>query len=251
MISFDFSNRAAIVTGAGGGMGKAIAKALAGSGCYVMAADVKSCPNSLIELPNVDFQQGDLTDEEFVNSLALAAHEKQGRLDYLCNVAGVLWFEKDKSIFEMDLDVWDQVFDINLKSMVYTTRACQPLMKNSPDGSAMVHFSTVQWMRGDAAPQDAYAASKAAVSAFSRSLAMQMAADNIRSNVICPGPTLTPMQARWDSEEIQINVADQIPLKRLGTPEDMANTTLFLLSDEAGYITGIDIPVDGGLLLRN
>lgn len=250
MITFDFSNRTAIVTGAGGGMGEAISRALAASGCFVMGVDVKPCPDSLATFENVDFMQGDLTDETFVNSLAAAAYEKHGRLDYLCNVAGVLLFGKDRSIFEMDLDIWDQVFDINLKSMVYTTRACQPLMKKSPEGSAMVHFSTIQWMRGDTAPQDAYAASKAAVSALSRSLAMQMAADNIRSNVICPGPTLTPMQARWDTDETQRNVADYVPLKRLGSPQDMANTTLFLLSDGAGYITGVDIPVDGGFLLR-
>lgn len=250
MITFDFSGRSAIVTGAGGGMGEQISIALATAGCFVMCVDLKPCPDSLAEFKNVDFMQGDLTDETFVNSMSVAAYEKHDRLDYLCNVAGVLLFEKDKSIFEMDLDVWDQVFDINLKSMVYTTRACQPLMKKSPSGSAMVHFSTIQWMRGDTAPQDAYATSKAAVSAFSRSLAMQMAGDNIRSNVICPGPTLTPMQARWDTEELQRNVAEYVPIKRLGSPEDMANATLFLLSDGAGYITGVDIPIDGGFLLR-
>ena len=231
-------------------MGEAISKALAASGCFVMGVDLKPCPDSLATFKNIDFMQGDLTDETFVNSVAMAAFKKTGRLDYLCNVAGVLLFDKDKSIFEMDLDVWDRVFDINLKSMVYTTRACQPLMKKSPNGCAMVHFSTIQWMRGDSAPQDAYSASKAAVSAFFRSLAMQLAVDNIRSNVICPGPTLTPMQARWETEESQRNVAEYVPIKRLGTPEDMANTTLFLLSDEASYITGIDIPVDGGFLLR-
>lgn len=250
MIKFDFAGRSAIVTGAGGGMGEAIAKALAESGGYVMGVDVKDCPESLQGLDNVDFMQGDLTDENFVNDMAQKAFDKHKRLDYLCNVAGVLWFGKDKSIFEMDLKVWDDIFDINLKTMVYTTRACHPLMKKSPDGSAMVHFSTVQWMRGDTAPQDAYATSKAAVSAFSRSLAMQMAADGIRSNVICPGQTMTPLQARWDSEEKLQNVRDYVPMHKIGTPEDMANTALFLLSDGAGYITGIDVVVDGGLILR-
>lgn len=250
MISFDFSNRSAIVTGAGGGMGEEISRYLVESGCFVTGVDIKPCPESLASCETFDFVQGDLTDEVFVKSMALTAYEKKGRLDYLCNVAGVLWFDRDTSVFEMDLNVWDQVFDINLKTMVNTVCACQPLMKKSPDGSAMVHFSTIQWMRGDAAPQDAYAASKAAVSAFSRSLAMQMAGDKIRSNVICPGPTLTPMQARWSTEERQRAVADTIPIKRLGSPEDMAKTALFLLSDGAAYITGIDIPVDGGHLLR-
>jgi 3-oxoacyl-[acyl-carrier protein] reductase len=118
-------------------------------------------------------------------------------------------------------------------------------------GGAMVHVSTIQWMRGDLKPQDAYQASKAAVSALSRSLAAQLAGDGIRSNTICPGPTLTPMQARWSSEEIRGQVADYVPLKRIGTAEDMANAALFLLSDAAGFITGIDLPVDGGVLLRS
>ncbi len=250
MIQFDFSGRSAVVTGAGGGMGGQIALAMAASGCRVTAVDLKPCPQSLAGLDNVVFVQGDLTDEAFVNGFARDAYDRTGRLDYLCNVAGVLWFDRDKSVFEMDLDVWDRVFDINLKSMVYTARACTPLMKASPDTGAMVHFSTNQWMRGDPVPQDAYATSKAAVSAFSRSLAMQLAADGIRSNVICPGPTLTPMQARWDTEDVQNRVAEKIPIKRLGTPKDMANVAMFLLSEGAGYITGIDVAVDGGQLLK-
>lgn len=114
----------------------------------------------------------------------------------------------------------------------------------------MVHVSTIQWMRGDSQPQDAYQASKAAVCAVSRSLAMQLAGDGIRSNSICPGPTLTPLQARWDTEEVRGRVADYVPLKRIGTADDMANATLFLLSDAASFITGVELPIDGGLLLR-
>jgi len=114
----------------------------------------------------------------------------------------------------------------------------------------MVHFSTIQWMRGDLKPQDAYQASKAAVSAVSRSLAMQLATDGIRSNCICPGPTLTPLQARWDTEEVRRQVADYVPLKRIGTAEDMANAALFLLSDGASFITGVDLVVDGGMLMH-
>ncbi len=249
MLTFDFCNRVAIVTGAAGGMGEAICKALAKGGCKVVGVDVKPCPKSLASLGNIDFVQGDLTEEAFVASVASRASERHGRLDYLCNVAGVLWFDKDKSIFEIEMDVWDRVFDINLRSIVMMTRACQPLMQKQ--GGAMVHVSTIQWMRGDTAPQDAYSASKAAVSAFSRSIAMQMAGDGIRSNVICPGATLTPMQARWDTKEKRRSVAEAVPLGRIGTPEDMANVALFLLSDAAGYITGVDVPVDGGLLLRN
>jgi 3-oxoacyl-[acyl-carrier protein] reductase len=80
---------------------------------------------------------------------------------------------------------------------------------------------------------------------------MQLAADRIRSNTICPGPTLTPLQARWDTAELRQQVADYVPLGRIGTAQDMANATLFLLSDASAFITGIDLVVDGGVLLRN
>jgi NAD(P)-dependent dehydrogenase (short-subunit alcohol dehydrogenase family) len=247
---YDFAGRSAVVTGAGGGMGEAIAQALAGAGAAVTAIDVKPRPQTL-NAGNVTFAQGDLRDAAFVESTIAGAYQRAERLDYLANVAGVLWFGRDKSLLEMDLETWDEVMDINLKSMVLTSRAATSFMRKS-GGGAMVHVSTIQWMRGDLRPQDAYQASKAAVSAVSRSLAMQLAGDGIRSNTICPGPTHTPMQARWDQDEAQRRaVADYVPLKRIGTAQDMAQACLFLLSDAAGFITGIDLIVDGGLLLRS
>jgi len=248
---YNFEDTAAIVTGAGGGMGEAIALALAKAGGRVTAIDLKSCPASLsAHASSVKFVQGDLRDQAFVEKAVAETHARNKRLDYLVNVAGVLWFGRDKSLLEMDLGVWDEVMDINLKSMVLTSRAATPFMRET-GGGAMVHFSTIQWMRGDLKPQDAYQASKAAVCAVSRSLAMQLAADGIRSNAICPGPTLTPLQARWDTEKVRREVADYIPLKRIGTADDMSNAALFLLSDAASFITGVDLVVDGGMLLRN
>jgi NAD(P)-dependent dehydrogenase (short-subunit alcohol dehydrogenase family) len=248
--TFDFRGRTAVVTGAGGGMGEAIAVALANAGAAVTAIDVKSCPDSLASQTSVTFAQGDLRDSSFVEETMANAFDRAGRLDFLANVAGVLWFGRDKSLLDMDLSVWDEVIDINLRSMVLTSRAAAPFMRRN-GGGAMVHFSTIQWMRGDLKPQDAYQASKAAVSAVSRSLAMQLAADGIRSNCICPGPTLTPLQARWNTDEIRNAVADYVPLKRIGSADDMANAALFLLSDGASFITGVDLVVDGGVLLRN
>ncbi|MEZ5829622.1 MAG: SDR family NAD(P)-dependent oxidoreductase [Dongiaceae bacterium] len=248
--TYDFSNRVAVVTGAGGGMGEAVARSLAKAGAAVTAVDQKPCPDSLKALgAKVTFAQGDLRDAAFVDRTFAETAARHGRLDYLANIAGVLWFGRDKSLLDMDLQVWNEVMDINLRTMVLTSRAATPLMRKSGAG-AMVHFSTIQWMRGDLNPQDAYQASKAAVCALSRSLAMQLAADRIRSNAICPGPALTPMQARWNSDEIRNKVADYVPLKRIGTPDDMANAALFLLSDAASFITGIELVVDGGCLLR-
>jgi NAD(P)-dependent dehydrogenase (short-subunit alcohol dehydrogenase family) len=249
MVVFDFTGRHAVVAGAGGGMGEAIALALLKAGAAVTAIDVKACPDALSGYGDrLTFAQGDLTDAAFVEEVIGRAGRARGGIDHLANVAGVLWFGRDKSALDMDLDVWDEVFRINLKSFVHTARSAVPFMRRR--GGSMVHFSTIQWYRGDPAPQDAYQASKAGVCALSKSLAMQLAADGIRSNAICPGMALTPLQARWDTEEKRAAVAGYAPLGRIGTPQDMANAALFLLSDAASYITGIELAVDGGLLMR-
>lgn len=249
MISYDFSGRVAVVTGAGGGMGLALAQALLKSGASVLLIDVKDKPKEIIEGDTCVYAKGDLTNPKFVTDAVDAAFKKFGRIDYLANVAGVLWFGKDVSLLDIDLDMWDQVMNINLKSMVHTVRATVPHMRKSK-GASMVHFSTIQCLRGDSKPQDAYVAGKAGVIAMSKSIAMQLAADGIRSNVIYPGVTQTPMQARWDTEEKVKQVADYVPIHRVGTPEDMANAAMFLLSDGASYITGADLVVDGGLMLK-
>ena len=249
MITFDFRGRAAVVTGAGGGMGLEIAKRIFDAGGSVVAIDVKPRPAELPESERCLYVQGDLTDEGFVGKAVDDAARKFGRIDYLANVAGVLWFGRDASLLSMDLGVWDQVFQINLKSMVHTARAVVPHMRKQ-GGGAMVHFSTVQCLRGDSIPQDAYAASKAGVGAISKSLAMQLAKEGIRSNTIFPGLTLTPMQARWNTPEKVAAVGEYIPMGRVGKPQELANAALFLLSDGASYITGIELIVDGGILLK-
>ena len=250
MINYDFSNRHAIVTGVGGGMGEAIALALLDSGAAVTGIDIKPVPISLSDKANLTYCQGDLTDRAFVEqSIEAGALEFDG-IDYLVNVAGVLWFDRDKSALDIDLNVWDQVFDINLKAIALTARAAVPYMKEKPTAS-MVHFSTIQWYRGDRVPQDAYQASKAGVCALSKSLAMQLSKYGIRSNSICPGMAMTPLQSRWDKEPETIKALNEyVPLGRIGKPDDMANAALFLLSDASSYITGIELAVDGGLLMR-
>lgn len=249
MLSFDFRGRVAVVTGAAGGMGLEISRQILASGGAVAMIDMKHAPADLAPAERCLYAQGDLTDEDFVRRTVADAARQFGRIDYLANVAGVLWFGRDKSLLSMDLDVWDQVFDINLKSMVHTARAVVPHMR-ATGGGAMVHFSTVQCLRGDATPQDAYSASKAGVGAISKSLAMQLASAGIRSNTIFPGLTLTPMQNRWDSPEKIAEVGKHVPMGRVGTPQELAQAALFLLSDGASYITGVDLVVDGGILLK-
>jgi NAD(P)-dependent dehydrogenase (short-subunit alcohol dehydrogenase family) len=251
MLRFDFTGRAAVVTGAAGGMGRAVAGGILDAGGAVAMIDVKPMsPDFERHGERAVFAQGDLTDEAFVRRTIDDAADRFGRLDYLANIAGVLWFGRDASLLDMDLRIWDQVFAINLKSMVHAARAAVPHMRKTGSG-AMVHFSTIQCLRGDLVPQDAYSASKAGVGALSRSLAMQLAGDGIRSNAIYPGPTLTPMQDRWNTEEKIAAVGRWVPLGRVASPVELANPALFLLSDAASYITGIDLVVDGGVLLKS
>ncbi len=244
----NFTGASALVAGAGGGMGLAIANQLIGQGVNVCLADVKNRPAQIQDgSGKVIYHQVDLADEAAVKQLVKRADDQFGGIDYLVNTVGVLWFDRDKSILDIEMDVWHQVMRINLGSMVLLTRNVVPVMQRKKFG-AMVHFSSIDALRGDPVPQDAYGASKAALIRLSKSLAIQFAGDQIRSNVILPGPTMSPMQERWEGkQEIQQQVASHIPLGRLGSTTDLANAAMFLLSDQASYITGTELIVDGGI----
>lgn len=246
-----FEGKVAAITGAGGGMGLALATAMLEAGASALLLDVKPMPEELHAFGDrAMYVQIDLTDYAAVQAAFEGARTAFGRLDYLANVAGVLWFGRDCGATEIGLDVWDQVMAINLKAAVHTVKCAVPLMAAS-GGGAMVHVSTVQFLRGDTHPQDAYQASKAGLCALSRSLAIQHAHQGIRSNTVLPGVTWTPLQARWEGDDVtQGLVAQAVPLGRMGSAQDMANACMFLLSDEASYITGVDLPVDGGLLVK-
>lgn len=243
-----FSGKAALVAGAGGGMGLAIANQLIDNGINVCLADVKDTPSDISEGPGKSiYLTGDLSDESDVRNIVNDAITEFGRIDYLVNTVGVLWFGKDTSVVDIDMDVWQQVLKINLGTMAMLTKHVVPLMKNNQFG-AMVHFSSIDALHGDPVPQDAYGASKAAMIRLSKSLAVQFAKDQIRSNVILPGPTMSPMQARWEGQDaLQQEIGASIPLGRLGNTEDLANACMFLLSDQASYVTGTELVVDGGI----
>ena len=244
----DFSGRNAFVTGAGGGMGLQIARDLIDAGAQATLFDVKPAPGDLPA--GARYVRADLRSEEAVARALAASFEDAGRLDYLVNAAGVLWLDRDRSLVDIDLGVWDDVFAINLKGAAFCARHAVPLMRQS-GGGAMVHVSTIQCMRGDDAPQDAYQASKAGLIALSKSIAIQFAADGIRSNTILPGPTQTSMQQRWiDNPALKEATTAAVPLGRVGTPRDMSNAVLFLLSDAASFITGTELIVDGGVLAK-
>ena len=161
-----------------------------------------------------------------------------------------MWFDKDVSAVDIQTVTWDKVFEINLKSMMYLSKIIVPLMKKNEFGS-MVHISSIDALSGDDKPQDAYGASKAAMIRLSKSLAIQFASDNIRSNIILPGPIETGMQKRWKKNpKAKKNLEKFIPLNRVGKTTDISNACVFLLSDQANYITGTEITVDGGLTAK-
>lgn len=238
-----FAGKSAVVTGAGGGMGLAIAARLMAAGARVTGIDLKERPAGL---EGAAYAQGDVSDDGFVAAAITDAFARAGRLDYLVNAAGVLWFGRDRSLLDVELGVWERVIAINLTGSMLTARHAVPLMRRS-GGGAMVHFSSTQCLRGDDQPQDAYQVAKAGILALSRSIAIQFARDGIRSNVILPSATESPMQARWARDpDLKRRTAAGVPLGRVGTPEDMAQACLFLLSDQAAFITGTELLVDGG-----
>ena len=246
-----FKEKCAIVCGAGGGIGLNIATDLLDRDVNVSLVDLKPRPDSLSErIGRVQYFQGDVTDETFVKDFIHQTVFEFGRLDYLVNATGVLWFGQDKSVVEIDIDTWDRVMEINLKSFALTSRYAVPAIRKS-GGGALVHIASIDALRGDAQPQDAYGASKAGVIRLSKSLAIQFAKDGIRSNTILPGPVLSPMQTRWEKDPAAFSAVEQhVPLGRVGQTQDIANACLFLLSDKASFITGTELAVDGGCLAK-
>ena len=242
-----FAGKTAVVTGAAGGMGMQIALDLKAAGAQVAGIDVKERPTELADAP---YFRGDVSDERFVGGAIGRAFAASGRLDYLVNAAGILLFGQDRSLVEVDLAVWDRVLAINLTGCMLTARHAIPCMQKS-GGGALVHFSSIQCLRGDDKPQDAYQVAKAGILALSKSIAIQFAPHNIRSNVILPGPTESPMQARWrEAPDMKHRTTSAVPLGRVGSTKDMAAACLFLLSERAAFITGTELIVDGGLTAR-
>ena len=258
-MSGSFAGKACVMTGAGGGMGLAIARALRAEGCAVTAIDPKPAPSEFAEGAGAagHYVQGDATDEALVARTVAAAFEEAGRLDYLVNAAGVGWYDRDGAIAAMEMEVWHRVIEINLTASALMARHAEPCLRRTGAGGAMVHIASVVGLRNmenilEGGPIDAYQASKAGLVGLSRSLAMQLAPAGIRSNTICPGAVLTPMTApAYEAEPARVDaMIARTPLRRLGFPEDIAHACLFLLSDKASFITGIDLVVDGGIMAK-
>ena len=243
-----FKGKVAVVTGGSGGIGLDVSKKLAKLKIKVLILDINK-PN-ISKNKFIYFEKVDLSNENEINQAINKFIKKEKRIDYIVNAAGVLWFDKDLGLEKIKNDIWDKVFSINLKSMLIVLKKILPKMKTNKFGS-IVNISSIDALSGDDKPQEAYGASKAAMIRLSKSIAIQYANKNIRSNSILPGPVETPMQKRWKKNpNAKKNLTKIIPLQRVGKPENIADTVLFLLSEQSCFITGTEIIVDGGLKAR-
>jgi len=240
-----FKGKVAVVTGGSGGIGLDVSKKLAKLKIKVLILDINKPKISNNKF--INFEQVNLSNANEINRAISKFIKKEKRIDYIINAAGVLWFDKDLGLEKIKTNIWDEVFSINLKSMLVVLKKILPNMRKNKFGS-IVNISSIDALSGDDKPQEAYGASKAAMIRLSKSIAIQYASKNIRSNSILPGPIDTPMQKRWgENPNAKKNLAKIIPLKRVGKPENISDTVLFLLSEQSSFITGTEIIVDGGL----
>ena len=246
----DFTGKIAIVTGSGRGIGKAIAMKLAENGATLVINDVgDSAPaeQTVSEIKNLNRQamaiMADVSSSADVTKMMEAAIAAYGKVDILVNNAGIT---RDQLTMKMTDEEWDKVLAIDLKSVFLCTRAVlRPMLKQR--SGRIISMSSVVGIIGNAG-QANYAAAKAGIIGFTKTIAKEVASRGITVNAVAPGFIDTPMTQVLPEERKQALMAN-IPLGYLGTPRDIAETVAFLASEEARYITGQVISVDGGISL--
>ncbi|MFT4943500.1 MAG: 3-oxoacyl-[acyl-carrier protein] reductase [Patiriisocius sp.] len=241
--------KTAIITGGSRGIGKGIVEVFAQHGANVAftynssAAPAEALALQISEMGvKAKAYKSNAASYEESQELAKAVLEDFGGIDILINNAGIT---KDNLLMRMSEDDFDSVLEVNLKSVFNMTKAVQRTMLKQRKGS-IINMSSIVGVKGNAG-QTNYAASKAGIIGFSKSVALELGSRDIRSNVIAPGFIETEMTGKLDEVTVQ-SWRDAIPLKRGGTPEDIANACVFLASDLSSYVTGQVINVDGGML---
>jgi meso-butanediol dehydrogenase / (S,S)-butanediol dehydrogenase / diacetyl reductase len=238
-------DKVAIVTGAASGIGKAAAELFAAEGARVLAVDLNEAGLSWTAgQDGVESLAGSVADPETNHRMVSTALDSWGRIDVAYLNAGV---PAIGSILEPDLASFDASLQVNLMGVIHGVRSIVPAMLGS-GGGAIVVTASVSALRGDVGNW-AYNAAKAATLNLVRSAAGELAQRGVRINAVCPGATLTTMtKAHIEAQpEFFEAIRAQIPMKRWAQPEEVANAALWLASDQAGYVTGVALPVDGGV----
>ena len=241
--------KTAIITGGSRGIGKGIALVFAQHGAnvaFTYSSSVESANSLEKELSNYGVKvksfQSNAADYNESQDLVENVLSDFGSIDVLVNNAGIT---KDNLLMRMGEEDFDKVIEVNLKSVFNMTKAVQRTMLKQRKGS-IINMSSVVGVKGNAG-QSNYAASKAGIIGFSKSVALELGSRNIRSNVIAPGFIETEMTGKLDEKTVDV-WRNAIPLKRGGSPEDIANACVFLASDLSAYVTGQTLNVDGGML---
>ena len=242
-------NKTAIITGATRGIGRGIAVEFAKQGAnvaftYSSSVDAANALETELNALGIKAKgyQSNAAEFDTAQELAKEILKEFGSIDVLVNNAGIT---KDNLLMRISEDDFDKVIQVNLKSVFNMTKAViRPMMKQR--AGSIINMSSVVGLKGNAG-QSNYAASKAGILGFSKSVALELGSRNIRSNVIAPGFIETEMTGKLDEATVQ-SWRDLIPLKRGGSPEDIANACVFLASDMSSYITGQTLSVDGGML---
>ena len=249
-VELDLTGSVALVTGAGRGIGREIALALAAAGADVAVndfADEAACAAVVGEIEKLGRKglvvMGDVSDEQQVNAMVDRAEADLGPLGVVVNNAGIT---RDGLLLRMKIEDWDAILNTNLSSVFRLSKAVLRGMMKARSGR-IISIASVVGLTGNAG-QANYAAAKAGIIGFSKSLAREVASRNITSNVVAPGFIDTDM-TRALSEEQRTALAGSIPLARLGSPEDIAAAVLYLASPAGAYVTGETLSVNGGMYM--
>ena len=243
---FDLTGKTVLLTGATGGIGRAIAKTLYAQGANLILTDISEevLEKFKAELGDrVTVFAGNITEEKDLKSLINFAKETFGNIDILINNAGIT---KDTLSMRMTDEMWEAVLRVNLTAGFRLTREVLPQMMKKRWGR-IISMASIVGVIGNLG-QANYAASKAGLIAMTKSVAQEVAGRGITANCIAPGFIATPMTENLP-EEVKKAMLDRIPMKRMGTPQDIANVVAFLASEESAYITGQTINVNGGMLM--
>lgn len=247
-----FEEKVVVVTGAGSGIGQAMARAFAREGAYVVCGDVneKTARQTAGELEQAHAFIVDVTQPASVAALIADTQVRQGRIDVLCNNAGIA---SSKTVVDCEPDEWERLFAVNVRGVYLGCKYAIPVMI-SQGGGAIVNTASVAGLVG-LPNRAAYCASKGAVVTLTKQVAVEYVSQKIRCNCICPGTVDTPWVARLlaesdDPQRLRADLVARQPMGRLGTAEEVAQAALYLASEDAAFVTGTALVIDGGLMAR-